>query len=140
MRRHRQDLMPQADLNITNMLDVAFVLLIVFMIVAPSLKTGLDIKLPTVTEAKAIDVKDQPTVVEIRNRTDKEDLPNVFLDEKRVDYDELKKQLLVKAERNHDLAVLVRCDKNEQSDVLLHVVGSIQGAGIENVSLETQAK
>ena len=139
MRRHRQDLAPQADINITNMLDVAFILLIVFMIVAPNLKHGLEIELPTVTETKAIDVK-EPAVISIRNRKDRDDLPSIYLDDQRVEVEDIRKQLLVRLERHPDLAVLVRCDHREEAGILLQVVGAIQGAGIESVSVETETK
>src|SRR5262245_32183325 len=45
-RRRRPDYSPNADINLINLVDLAFVLLIIFMITAPMLQAGIDIQLP----------------------------------------------------------------------------------------------
>jgi len=42
----RRRFLPTADINVTSLVDVAFVLLIIFMITAPMLQAGIDIQLP----------------------------------------------------------------------------------------------
>src|SRR5690606_21767542 len=46
MRRSSRDLRLNADINITNLVDVAFVLLIIFIITAPILQGGVEVELP----------------------------------------------------------------------------------------------
>jgi biopolymer transport protein TolR len=45
-RRRRQELTLNSDINLINLVDLAFVLLIIFMITAPMLQAGIDIQLP----------------------------------------------------------------------------------------------
>ena len=45
-RRTRRRLDPNSDINLTNLIDVAFVLLIIFMITAPILQGGIEVALP----------------------------------------------------------------------------------------------
>ncbi len=63
MRRfsQRNSLVTLSDINITPLLDLAFVLLIIFVITTPLLEQGLNLKLPTgdVVDLKKIDPKDQ---------------------------------------------------------------------------------
>src|SRR5207249_6169438 len=66
MRRfsQRNSLVTLSDINITPLLDLAFVLLIIFVITTPLLEQGLNLKLPTgdVVDLKKIDPKDVRTV------------------------------------------------------------------------------
>lgn len=47
-RKRREQLNPNADINLINLVDLAFVLLIIFMITAPMLQGGIDVQLPKV--------------------------------------------------------------------------------------------
>jgi biopolymer transport protein ExbD/biopolymer transport protein TolR len=55
---------PQADINVTPLVDVMLVLLIIFMVTAPLLATGVKVDLPQAKAAKPLDPK-QPVVVAI---------------------------------------------------------------------------
>ena len=48
MKRHRQPLEIASDMNVTNLIDTSFILLITFMLVAPQLKHGIQLELPEV--------------------------------------------------------------------------------------------
>jgi biopolymer transport protein ExbD len=50
-RRSRRRLDPNSDINLTNLIDVAFVLLIIFMITAPILQGGVEVQLPKASAA-----------------------------------------------------------------------------------------
>jgi len=53
MRPRRNAALPSATINITSLLDITFVLLIAFMVVAPALKYSVDLELPNVTESQS---------------------------------------------------------------------------------------
>ena len=59
--RGRSDLPMNADVNITSLVDVAFVLLIIFMITAPMMQGGVDVQLPK-AEARPLQSKDAMVV------------------------------------------------------------------------------
>ena len=71
MRRfsQRNSLVTLSDINITPLLDLAFVLLIIFVITTPLLEQGLSLKLPTgdVKDDRKIDPKDVKTIEIRRN-------------------------------------------------------------------------
>ena len=62
--RRRARKRPLSEINVTPLVDVMLVLLIIFMISAPLLTTGVEVELPK-TEASAVDVTDQPVTVSI---------------------------------------------------------------------------
>ena len=56
MRRHRRSRVQlNADINVTSLVDVAFVLLIIFMITAPMIQRGVDVKLPVARHAERLE-------------------------------------------------------------------------------------
>lgn len=62
MRRRRLASLPAAHINLTSMLDITFVLLIAFMVVAPALRYNIDLQLPKVSNSKSTDNKKPVTV------------------------------------------------------------------------------
>ena len=53
MRRRTRAQLPEAHINITSLLDITFVLLIAFMVVAPVLRYNVDLELPRVGESRS---------------------------------------------------------------------------------------
>ncbi|MBI1289936.1 hypothetical protein GC173_01655 [bacterium] len=70
MRTRRSRLeMPEASINITSMLDITFVLLISFMVVAPALRYDVGLKLPKVA-ASTTSSKDRPVTLQVKRGSD----------------------------------------------------------------------
>jgi biopolymer transport protein TolR len=61
-RKSRKRRGPMAEINVVPYIDVTFVLLMIFMITAPLVQTGVDVDLPQ-TETSAVDLKDEPPVI-----------------------------------------------------------------------------
>ncbi|NBV76061.1 MAG: protein TolR, partial [Methylococcaceae bacterium] len=61
-RKSRKRRGPMAEINVVPYIDVTFVLLMIFMITAPLVQTGVDVDLPQ-TEAAAVDLKDEPPLI-----------------------------------------------------------------------------
>ena len=141
MRRHkRRELEVVSNMNLTSLLDVTFILLVCFMMVAPNLNSGLQLELSKVEESatKPLVTNNKPVMISIENRTNKEREPIVMIDGKlAADYKDLKKQLQERRAVNPKLDVIVGCDRREQSEILLKVIAAIQAAGIESIGLET---
>jgi biopolymer transport protein ExbD len=75
-RRSRRRLDANAEINLTNLIDVAFVLLIIFMITAPILQGGVEVQLP---KASAAPITSQEGVI-VTVRADK----SIFIGDVRV--------------------------------------------------------
>lgn len=136
MKRHRKALKLESAINITNLLDVAFVLLICFMMVAPTLKHGLKLELPEVAGG-AIQTKKNFTIV-IKNRTSIEEEPRIYLEDKIVTIEEIKEKLHSQYLKSPDIDVLIECERSVPYDVFAQVLGAVKNAGVTNIGIVTE--
>jgi biopolymer transport protein ExbD len=134
MRRfsQRNSLVTLSDINITPLLDLAFVLLIIFVITTPLLEQGLNLKLPTgdVQDNRKIDPKDVKTI-EI-------DPKGVLaMGGKPTDLNQIGALLSAEHKRNPKLIVYIRADENAITRHLAAVLNKVELAGIDQVSVRT---
>ncbi|MDE3200355.1 MAG: biopolymer transporter ExbD [Acidobacteriota bacterium] len=119
-----------ADINITPLVDVVLVLLVIFMITAPVLQSGIEVAVPKTRTVKAI--TQQRMVVTINK--DQE----VFLNDKPVNINDLP-QLLQKPNATPDQKVIyLRADERVPFGAFAKVMDSVKQAGITNISIVTQ--
>jgi biopolymer transport protein TolR len=115
------------DINVTPLVDVMLVLLIVFMVTAPLLTTGLRIDLPEVKAAQT-PVKDARLLVTVTK-----DEKILFGEEdvtSRID-DALKENRRVQTERE----LYIRADKNARYGIVATVVAAARNSGVESLNL-----
>ncbi len=62
IRRRNKPALPEASINLTSLLDITFVLLISFMVVAPALRYNVDLELPKVAESQEVSEKKTTTL------------------------------------------------------------------------------
>lgn len=125
----RGELPLAAEINVTSMVDVAFVLLIIFMITAPIMQGGVDVQLPR-GEARPIEPREGLVITVDQNG-------GIFVGEDRtpLTYDEFRGafQALV-ATRNPSGVYLHGDGRATYSDVV-RVLGVIQASGIDNAGI-----
>ena len=133
MRRfsQRSHLVTLSEINITPLLDLAFVLLIIFVITTPLLEKSIDLKLPRGGQTeKKLDKSDIRTV-EISNT-------GVFaLDKQRTSLPKLIAQLGEDFRANPNLVVYIRADKDCRYDLVAQVIDGCQKNNITRYSLRT---
>jgi len=135
MRRfsQRNSLVTLSDINITPLLDLAFVLLIIFIITTPLLEKGLDVKLPKV--GAQADPKINPRDI----RTVEIDPQGIYSMNKRpLKLEQLIPQLAADFRANPNLVVYIRADENSRTKDLAALIDSCQRSGITRYSLRTQ--
>jgi len=133
MRRfsQRNSLVTLSDINITPLLDLAFVLLIIFVITTPLLEKRIDLKLPHGGQTeKKLDKSDIRTV-EISNTG------YYALDKKRMALAQLVYQLAQDFRANQNTVVYIRADKDSRYDLVAQVIDGCQKNGITRYSLRT---
>ena len=118
------------SINVTPFIDVMLVLLIVFMVTAPLLSVGLEVELPQ-SDANPLQAQEQPLVVSIRRDG------AIFLQDTRVTEKSLVKHLTALSAGNSDIAVYIRGDRRLRYAQVLRIMGRINRAGFERVSLVT---
>ncbi len=73
---------PMSDINVTPLVDVMLVLLVIFMVTAPMMTTGLDVNLPQ-AKGGALDESKQPIIVSVNGHND------IYINERRTSLHEL---------------------------------------------------
>jgi biopolymer transport protein TolR len=127
-RRRQYDAV--ADINITNLVDVVLVLLIIFMISAPLLQSGIEVDLP---KTRAAVLKDEVTgVVVTVDAAGGVYINDVFANPNNF-VDRLRKEMEIKG----TTSVYLRGDSAVAYGHAINVIGKIREAGIESIGLVT---
>ena len=133
MRRfsQRSHLVTLSDINITPLLDLAFVLLIIFVITTPLLEKSIDLKLPHGGQTeKKLDKSDIRTV-EISST-------GIYaLDKQKLPLAKLIAQLAQDFRANPNIVVYIRADKECRYDQVAQVIDGCQKNNITRYSLRT---
>jgi biopolymer transport protein TolR len=119
---------PLSEINVTPLVDVMLVLLIIFMVTAPLMTSGVSVDLPK-TDAKPINTDSQPLTVSI-NAGGK-----IFLQDEEVQLPELVAKLQAIAQNNQDRRIFVRGDKDIAYGRIMEVMGTITQGGFTKVAL-----
>ena len=117
-----------SEINVTPFVDVMMVLLIIFMVTAPMMDSGLDVDLP---QAKQVD--NLPTDAEHLVLTVRED-GALFLDTYQVQLDELETRLSMLV-KDKGRALFLQADKAVPYGIVVDVMGRIKAAGIERLGV-----
>ena len=134
MRRfsQRNSLVTLSDINITPLLDLAFVLLIIFVITTPLLEQSINLKLPTGGRPDRLLNKSDIRTVEISPQG------IYMLDRRRIFIDQLEAELTRDFKANPNLVVYIRADENGRNKDLYAVIDRCQRNGITRYSLRTE--
>ncbi len=116
-----------ADINVTSLVDVAFVLLIIFMITAPIMQGGVDVQLPR-AEARPIPAKEGMVV-----SVDREG--RIFIDETRVSYGDFRMTFGALVQSRKPKSVYLRADRRVPYGEVVKVLAVIRISGISDVGL-----
>ena len=133
MRRYtdRHALHTLSELNVTPLLDLAFVLLIIFMITTPLMENSVELVLPTSDTAKnPVD----PTAVQSIAIDQNE---RIELNGRAVSLDQLDTQLAALKAENENVAVVVRAHRDLAVQKLMNVMDAVQRAQIKRVGVVT---
>ena len=122
-----------SEINVTPFVDVMLVLLIIFMITAPLMKTGVEIELPEVNTPN-IPESDEPLIVSINKDNE------IFLSEKKISNDNLKSKLTAIKNANPKVKLFIKADKVVSYQNLMDVMKQIIDSNITNISLITDPK
>jgi len=120
-----------SDINVTPLVDVVIVLLIIFMIAAPMLTKGLDVKLPKTT-AKSLPQEKKTMVITVNRKGE------IYLNKVVVDRVVLRQRLAEMRQKGGARQVFLRADRAVPYGVVAGVVATVREAGIENLGLVTR--
>ena len=118
-----------SDINITPLVDVVLVLLLIFMVTAPVLQSGVQVAVPQTRLVNQL--TEEHLVVTI----DKDQ--NVYLQDKLVNIHDLA-SVLSRNPKNEKKVIYVRADQAVPFGAFASVMDAIKQAGISNISIVTQ--
>lgn len=120
-----------SQINVTPFVDVMLVLLVIFMITAPMMQQGMQVNLPK-TEAKAMDVKDEPIIVTVDKNG------RAFLDKGEIPQGELKNRLTALFASRSKKEVFLKADRDVPYGDVIRTMAEIKGAGVERLGMLTE--
>jgi biopolymer transport protein ExbD/biopolymer transport protein TolR len=119
-----------ADINVTPLVDVVLVLLIIFMVTAPILQSGIEVAIPHTRTVKEITEERLVITIDRQQR--------VFLNNQPVNINQIGAQLHEKIRDPEGQSVFVRADENVPFGAFATVMDAVKQSGITNVSIVTQ--
>ena len=130
----RHSLSTLSEINITPLLDLAFVLLIIFMITTPLLENSVNLVIPSSGAANApVNPAQVQTVSIDRQET-------IRFNNKPVSVDQLIAQLVELKRANPEVAVVIRPDRELAVQKLIGLMDALQRAQITKVGIATKAE
>jgi biopolymer transport protein ExbD len=137
MRRHRRDLRILSEINLTNMVDTAFILLIGFMLLAPAIKHGLQLELPQVSQASELSTDAKTVTIVIKKRELAGTSEPIYIEDERVELDEIEGIIARKQALYPKLDVIIEGDAESTLDTFAKVLSILKGMGIESIGVPT---
>jgi biopolymer transport protein TolR len=124
---------PMHEINVTPFVDVMLVLLIIFMVTAPMLTSGVPIELPD-SKGQQLQTNKEPVTISV-NKSGK-----VFIQETEIALDELGPKLKAIAKNGAEEQIFIRGDKGIDYGTVMRVMGRVKAAGFTKVSLVTETE
>ncbi len=119
-----------SDINITPFVDVVLVLLIIFMLTAPILESGIEVNLPKTQTVKV--VSEEKVVVTITRGE------NVYVGNDAVNIHQLGVAVLDHLKGAGTQPVFIRCDKDATFGAFAKVVAALKRANLTNLNIVTE--
>ncbi|OAG26958.1 protein TolR [Thermodesulfatator autotrophicus] len=129
MKNKKNGLM--ADINVTPLVDVMLVLLIIFMITAPLLSTGLEVDLPK-TKAGEVEQKEKTLLIVINEKGE------IFVNDKKIGVEKLSHFLTQARKAKLTKDVNIKADRRCPYGLVAKVLAEVKKAGFESVGLITR--
>jgi biopolymer transport protein ExbD len=136
MRRYsqRQNLSTLSEINITPLLDLAFVLLIIFMITTPLLENSVNLIIPSSSASNAPVKPGQVQTISIDR------LEQIKINDKTVASADLVARLAELKKVNPEVAIVIRPDRDLPVQKLIALMDALQRAQINKVGIATKAE
>lgn len=126
------DSQPLSEINITPFVDVMLVLLIIFMVAAPLMESGIAVQLPKTASQSLPSRKEEPLIVSIQKNQ------KIFVGKKEVSPETLSALLKKGLKNSKSDEVLVRADAELPYGVVAKTMATIKGSGFQKIGLITE--
>ena len=135
-RRGRRISSTLSEINVIPLVDVMLVLLIIFMVAAPMMQKGIEVKLPVSRRADKMTSVRPYITVPLSYRSDR----RVMIDEESVPSDVLSERMRQMMESRTDKDVFLRGDAGVQLQELFEVIDRLKAGGVQGVGVVAQQR
>jgi len=121
---------PVSEINVTPLVDVMLVLLIIFMVSAPMMNTGVEVDLPA-AQAPQVEISEEKLLLTVGKDQ------KVYLGRDEVPYDRLEATLLANDRMQREKEIYVQADETVPYGFVVKVIAIVKKAGISKLGLVT---
>jgi biopolymer transport protein ExbD/biopolymer transport protein TolR len=129
-RRKARERKIVSELNITNLVDVTFALLIIFMIAAPMMTQGVQVDLPQ-TESENVEINDY-IQVSVNKRNE------IYIDQQRINLLDFRKAFIQKFGGRKEVPVFISGDRKVPYGLMVRIISEVQNAGVVKLGFLTE--
>jgi biopolymer transport protein TolR len=122
---------PLSEINVTPLVDVMLVLLVIFMVTAPMMTTGVDVNLPQ-TKGGALDESLPPIIVSITGHSE------IYVNDRRTSLEQLAAAIRAAQKSPTTPPVFLKADRRVPYGVVVQVMAALKAAGIEKLGMVTE--
>ena len=126
-RRRKERTPLNAEINVVSLIDVMMLLMIIFMITAPIMQGGVDVKLPT-ADAKPLDPKGGMVVTVNRKG-------EIFVDESEMSFEAFRASFKALAGKRGSQGVYLRADEGVNYGAVIRVLSVMRQAGVGDIGM-----
>ena len=132
-RRHKNEFTAMSDINIANLVDVVLVLLIIFMISAPLLQSGIEVNLPE-TRASAVTEQSEGIVITLDR---KNDIQGIYINDIWTTMDQFNDRLQQQIQEKNTTTIYLRGDTTVSYGFAINVISLLKEQGLTDIGLVT---
>jgi biopolymer transport protein ExbD/biopolymer transport protein TolR len=119
-----------SEINVTPLVDVMLVLLVIFMVTAPMLQTGIDVELPETRNVKDVNPEERIIISISREGL-------LYYGSNAINFETIADHLKKDAQSPKD-SIFLRADKDVKWNSIISVIDAIRGAGFTEIKLVTK--
>jgi len=120
-----------SEINVTPFVDVMLVLLIIFMVTAPLMQQGIDVRLPK-TQSAGLSSDDEVLLVTVKKDGE------IRIQAAKVELDELEKKLTAILDERSNKEVFLRADERVAYGIVARALAALRRAGAERIGMVTE--
>ncbi len=125
---------PVADINVTPLVDVMLVLLVIFMVTAPMLFSGVDLKLPKTKKVNNVSLNAELVILSVTSGE------QYYLGKSLVGQKDLIPSIMKQFKVNKTDVVYLRADYSLKYEKVAKLIASLKKAGVSNIALVTEVE
>ena len=125
---------PVSDINVTPLVDVMLVLLVIFMVTAPMLFSGIDLKLPKTQKVNNVGLKPELVILSVT------ETEQFFIGKNMVTAKDLIPSILKQFKKSNTDVVYLRADYSLRYEKIAKLIANLKKAGVSNIALVTEVE